>query len=240
MTVNFASHQQQIKNVKCACGIAVTCIDVDVYGLRWIDDAKELVASLLEHDPRTSSHTFGIMAGLGTSMTAEGGKPNMDSQIDQHGDQSAPRLEFVFQIRIDLGERVIFGPLVRGGKQGFVAVQGGEITGPRLQGRVLAGTGGDYPYIWPDGTFEFDAHYLVEASDGTKMRLRNHGYRHGPKEVIDRLLAYEQVDPSGYYMRMTPSFEVPAGPHEWLGRTVFVGTGNRRPDYSIFRYWAVY
>ena len=61
----------------------------------------------------------------------------MDSQIDLHGDQAAPRLEFVFQIRIDLGERVIFGPLVRGGQQGFVAVKGGEITGPRLQGRVL-------------------------------------------------------------------------------------------------------
>jgi hypothetical protein len=164
----------------------------------------------------------------------------MDTQIDQHAEQAAPRLEFAFQIRIDLGERVFFGPLARGGQQGFVAVQGGEITGPKLQGRVIPGTGGDYPYVWPDGTFEFDAHYLLEASDGTKIRLRNHGYRHGPKEVIDRLLAYQPVDPSSYYMRMAPSFEVPAGPHAWLGKTVFVGTGNRRPSYSIFRYWAVY
>jgi Protein of unknown function (DUF3237) len=132
----------------------------------------------------------------------------MDPQIDQHAEQAAPQLEFAFQIRIDLGERVFFGPLARGGQQGFVAVQGGEITGPKLQGRVIPGTGGDYPYVWPD--------------------------------VIDRLLAYEPVDPSSYYMRMTPSFEVPAGPHAWLGRTVFVGTGNRRPSYSIFRYWAVY
>ena len=92
----------------------------------------------------------------------------------------------------------------------------------------------------PQSTFEFDAHYLLEASDGTKIRLRNHGYRYGPKEVIDRLLAYQPVDPASYYMRMTPSFEVPAGPHAWLGKTVFVGTGNRRPSYSIFRYWAVY
>jgi hypothetical protein len=155
----------------------------------------------------------------------------MDPQIDQLAEQAAPQLEFAFQIRIDLGERVFFGPLARGGQQGFVAVQGGEITGPKLQGRVIPGTGGDYPYVWPDGTFEFDAHYLLEASDGTKIRLRNHGYRHGPKEVIDRLLAYQPVD---------PSIEVPAGRHAWLGKTVFVGTGNRRPNYSIFRYWAVY
>ena len=166
----------------------------------------------------------------------------MDPQIDQLAEQAAPQLEFAFQIRIDLGERVFFGPLARGGQQGFVAVQGGEITGPKLQGRVIPGTGGDYPYVWPDGTFEFDAHYLlVEASDGTKIRLRNHGYRHGPGEVIDRVCSpIQPVDPSSYYMRMTPSFEVPAGRHAWLGKTVFVGTGNRRPNYSIFRYWAVY
>ena len=151
-----------------------------------------------------------------------------------------PRLEFVFQIRMELGERTIFGPLARGGKQGFVAATGGIISGPRLQGRVVPGTGGDYPYIWPDGTFEFDAHYLLEASDGTKIRVRNHGYRHGPKEVIDRLLNYEMVDPTSYYMRMTPSFEVPAGPHEWLAKTCFVGTGQRHPTFSIFRYYAVF
>ena len=41
----------------------------------------------------------------------------MDTQIDQHAEQAAPRLEFAFQIRIDLGERVFFGPLARGAVQ---------------------------------------------------------------------------------------------------------------------------
>jgi hypothetical protein len=150
-----------------------------------------------------------------------------------------PSLEFVFQIRLELSERMIFGPMSHGGKGGFVAAKGGEISGPMLQGRVIPNTGGDYPRIWPDGTFEFEAHYLLEASDGTPIRLRNHGYRHGPKEVIDRLLNYEEVDPASYYMRIAPSFEVPVGPHDWLAKTVFVGTGERRPDHSIFRYWAV-
>src|SRR5205823_1493565 len=89
---------------------------------------------------------FASLIGQSSASCQRGSPPSenseMESQIDQHGDQSAPRLEFVFQIRIELGERVIFGPLARGGKQGFVPVQGGEITGPRLQGRVLPGTGG--------------------------------------------------------------------------------------------------
>ena len=32
----------------------------------------------------------------------------MDPQIDQHAEQAAPRLEFAFQIRIDLGDTVLF------------------------------------------------------------------------------------------------------------------------------------
>ena len=41
------------------------------------------------------------------------------------------------------------------------------------------------------------------------------------------------------YCRITPRFEVPDGPHEWLGRTLFVGTGERRGAHSVFDYYAV-
>jgi len=32
---------------------------------------------------------------------------------------------------------------------------------------------------------------------------------------------------------------VPAGPHEWLARTIFIGTGERRGDHSVFDYYLV-
>jgi len=40
---------------------------------------------------------------------------------------------------------------------------------------------------------------------------------------------------------MTPMFEAPAGPHEWLARTMIVGTGQRlsNPDRSQFTYYRV-
>jgi hypothetical protein len=47
------------------------------------------------------------------------------------------------------------------------------------------------------------------------------------------------VAPHETYCRITPRFEVPAGPHEWLGRTMFVGTGERRGAHSVFDYYAV-
>ena len=42
-----------------------------------------------------------------------------------------------------------------------------------------------------------------------------------------------------YYLRSTPTFEVQAGPHDWLMRHVFVGVGDRFADGNIFRYFAV-
>jgi hypothetical protein len=150
-----------------------------------------------------------------------------------------PTLEFVFEIHVQLGERTHIGTLPDGCNRGFVPVTGGEIKGPRLSGRVIPYSGGDWPQIRPDGVAAFNAHYMLEASDGTLIYIRNHGFRHGPSDVIKRLMAKEPVDPSEYYMRLTPTFEAPVGPHDWLTRTVFVGTGDRRPDFSVFRYWAV-
>jgi hypothetical protein len=40
-------------------------------------------------------------------------------------------------------------------------------------------------------------------------------------------------------MRLSPSFEVPPGPHDWLSKHIFIGTGRRGPEGSIFRYWMV-
>lgn len=151
--------------------------------------------------------------------------------------QVPPNLEFAFQIRVELAERLHYGPTLAGVKRGFVAVLGGTIEGPRFSGRVVPNSGGDYPTIYPDGTAVFDARYLLEADDGTLIELRSRGFRHGDPEILSRLVGGEDIDPSQYYMYLTPQFDVPRGPHEWLGRSVFLVTGHRRPAHSLFRYW---
>ena len=43
------------------------------------------------------------------------------------------------------------------------------------------------------------------------------------EEQFARIEAGEPVAQEESYCRVTPRFEVPAGPHEWLARTVFIG-----------------
>ncbi|HEY4773704.1 MAG TPA: DUF3237 family protein, partial [Xanthobacteraceae bacterium] len=148
-----------------------------------------------------------------------------------------PRLEFVFRIRMELGTRQKFGPLPQGGLRGFVAAAGGTIDGPRLKGRVVPHSGGDWALYRPDHAVAFDARYMLEADDGTMIYMKNRGYRHAPPEIAARMEALDPVDPADYYMRVAPTFETPAGKHDWQMRTVIVGSAQRSADHSIFDYY---
>jgi len=150
-----------------------------------------------------------------------------------------PTLEFVFQVKVNFAARVQIGSLPSGVRRGYTPTSGGEIAGPRLQGRVVPGSGADFAGWWPNGVVEFNAQYLLEATDGTLIVIKNRGFRHAPPEVLRRMEALEPVAPSEYYMRLAPSFEAAIGPHDWLTRTVFVGTADRHADHSVFRYFAV-
>ena len=157
------------------------------------------------------------------------------------GDMAPPGLAFAFRIllRFDPGPRLRFEPAHRAGRRGHVAVAGGEITGPRLQGRVVPLSGGDWPMFWPGGLVDFEAHYQLEATDGTPIYIQNRCISWSSPEVLARIEAGQSVAPNETFCRITPRFEVPAGPHDWLGRTLFVGTGERRGAHSVFDYYAV-
>lgn len=120
----------------------------------------------------------------------------------------------------DLGET----PL---GRRRIIGITGGTFSGARLAGRILPG-GADWQVIRSDGVAYLDARYTLETSDGALIYVVNQGYRHGPKEVIERMARGEEVDPALYYMRTTPWFETSAPACAWLNRIVCVGTGARR------------
>ena len=150
-----------------------------------------------------------------------------------------PKLEFAFRIKMLLGIRQKFGPLPQGSVRGFVSAAGGTVEGPRLNGRVVANSGGDWALYRDDHTVGFDARYMLEADDGTQIYMINRGYRHAPPATAARMEALEPVEPSEYYMRVAPSFETPVGKHDWLTRTIIVGSAERRTDHSVFDYYAV-
>ena len=114
------------------------------------------------------------------------------------------------------------------GRRRIINITGGRFSGDRLSGRVLPG-GADWQVIRADGVADLDARYTLETTDGALIYVRNHGYRHGPADVLKQIMDGKSVDPSLYYMRTTPRFETGDARYAWLNRIICVGTGARRP-----------
>jgi Protein of unknown function (DUF3237) len=156
-----------------------------------------------------------------------------------------PRLEFVFEIALTFGEIEMLPALTSGFVRGAVYIADGTITGPRLQGRVIGGSGGDWAEFRPDGTVATDARYMLEADDGTHILMRNRGFLWGrTPDVMDRIRDWmfgdgPPVDASEFYLRAAPSFEVGPGPHDWLTRHIIVGVGTRQRLGNTIRYHAL-
>jgi hypothetical protein len=120
------------------------------------------------------------------------------------------------------------------GRRRIINITGGTFHGARLSGKVLPG-GADWQVIRADGVADLDARYTLETSDGALIYVRNHGYRHGPADVLKKLASGEDVDPSLYYMRTTPLFETGDQRYAWLNRLVCVGTGARKKSSASTR-----
>ncbi len=175
-----------------------------------------------------------VRAADGPSGASQESKPSTAETATPLGEIEPIKLEYVFQIRIDFKERVSFQ--TPHGTRAYVPAISGVIEGPRLQGRVVPRSGADFA-----ANGRLNAHYMLQASDGAMIYINNMGYLY-PKDnkPMDR------NDPSwggdrDYYFRITPVFDTPIGPHDWLTRTVIVGSGKRHanPDYTIFTYYAV-
>ena len=159
--------------------------------------------------------------------------------------EPAVNLEFIFQVHMDFKERVRFGSGTPQGSRAWVPPAGGRVEGPRLTGKVVPYSGGDWARGRPDGVLELDAHYMIEADDGTPIYVHNTGYMYGrqpdgtPVSLAERERRGFVVYPSTYFCT-TPRFDTPKGPHDWLTRTIVLGTGQRfmDPDYTIFKYYA--
>jgi hypothetical protein len=116
-----------------------------------------------------------------------------------------------------------------------------SFSGPRLRGKALPHSGGDYALFRPDGTVSFDARYLLQEDDGTLILLTNRGYQDDTMKRLGEMVfsGGPSVDPAEYYLRAFPTFEVETGKHDWLTRHVFIGVGERKTDGNRIRYYAL-
>jgi Protein of unknown function (DUF3237) len=139
-----------------------------------------------------------------------------------------PRLELLLEARAALDDPVVIGPTPQGARR-MISIRDGVFCGPAMRGVILPG-GADWQYQRADGVTVLEARYLLRTDDGVTIEVTNRGLRHGPDAVMRRLAAGETVDPASYYFRASPSLSAPAGPYEWLNRSVYLCTGNREPS----------
>jgi hypothetical protein len=142
-------------------------------------------------------------------------------------------LGFAFEIRARIAPPHD-GGAGRNGHRRIIPITGGTVTGPRLTGRVLPG-GADYELQRADGCSVVEAHYALEADDGTPIYVRNRGLFIAPPDVIARVDAGEAVAPDDYYFRTAPEFDAPDGPHGWLSDRLFVAEARFTPAEVTIR-----
>jgi hypothetical protein len=110
---------------------------------------------------------------------------------------------------------------------------------------VVPQSGADWAQFRPDKVLGLDARYMLEADDGTLILMRNVGYLAGrAPDVLPRIQKWmfedgPEVPFEDYYLRTAPTFEVGAGPYDWLTRTVVFGIGSRQKTGNTIRYFAL-
>ncbi len=150
---------------------------------------------------------------------------------------TTPELSHVCDIDVDVGPIRDLGPTPHGRRR-IVPILGGRVMGRRLEAEVVPG-GADWQYVRSDGVVELEARYAITTRDGVEIAIINRGIRRASPEVMERMSRAEPVDPALVYCRTVPTFEAPAGPYEWLNRSVFVATAARLPDKVQIRVFEV-
>ncbi|MCM3160634.1 DUF3237 domain-containing protein [Metabacillus litoralis] len=135
---------------------------------------------------------------------------------------------FLFKANIQVANPIEVGDVGTGIRR-VIPIIGGAFEGEGIKGKILSG-GADYQMIRYDGVTEALAHYVIETDDGVPIYVINKGYRHGPKEIIDKIIRGEQVPDGSYYFKTTPTFETSSEKYSYLNRMIYIGEGLRGPN----------
>lgn len=147
--------------------------------------------------------------------------------------------EFVMELKLSVDLPLAAIGNTQYGDRRIARVKGGTFEGPTLKGTVRDG-GGDWILNRIDGVTQLDVRLILDTEDGTPIYMTYKGLRHGPKEVMDRIASGQPVDPSELYFRTAPFFETAAdGPYAWMNKSVFVSTGDRKPEGPVYRVFKV-
>ncbi|MGE3990756.1 DUF3237 domain-containing protein [Pseudorhodoplanes sp.] len=135
--------------------------------------------------------------------------------------------EPILRIHAELADILQFGPTPIGERR-VINILGGTVAG-KLTGKILPG-GADWQFIRTDGAAHVEARYTIQADSGAFVLVYSEGIRHGPPEVLARLMTGEAVDPSLYYFRTCMRFETGARELDWMNRIIAIARGTREKN----------
>lgn len=135
--------------------------------------------------------------------------------------------EPILRIRAELADIQQFGQTPVGERR-VINILGGTVEG-RVTGKILSG-GADWQFIRADGAAHVEARYTIQGDSGAYILVNSEGVRHGPPEVLARLMTGEIVDPSLYYFRTCMRFETGAKEFDWLNRVIAIARGAREKN----------
>ncbi|MEM1050920.1 MAG: DUF3237 domain-containing protein [Pseudomonadota bacterium] len=138
------------------------------------------------------------------------------------------KYELLYEMFAGLDAPIDVGPGPEGHRMA-VMVNGGHFKGPRISGKVLPGTGGDWLRIRPDGSIALDVRACVETDDGAVIYLSYQGRgRFETPEQMAQVMDFGTDDPisgSQYYLRVNPTYETGSEKYAWLNSVIAIGVG---------------
>jgi hypothetical protein len=149
-----------------------------------------------------------------------------------------PSLEHLCDLAVTIAAPVEVG-YTPAGLRRMIPITGGSVTGPRMNGKVLAG-GADFQLILGGGTqAHLDARYVIELDDGSRVFVQNTALRVASLENSQRIMQGQPVNTDEVYFRCQPKLEATTPAWAWLNESQFIGTGRRAPDGVFLSFYRV-
>lgn len=124
------------------------------------------------------------------------------------------------------------GPVPAGIRVNFY-IEGGLVTGPRLQGRVLP-VGQDAFLLRRDGMGELQVQATLETHDGALIDVTYPGLGDLGADAYEKFLRGEL--PKTLALRISPSMRSAHPDYQWVNRAFCFGVGEADLEHFVVRY----
>jgi hypothetical protein len=133
----------------------------------------------------------------------------------------APKFDHAFRLSLQFTEPFRYPSTT--GHRAALNISSGTAKGPKLDAHV-ADDGGELMVIRPDGIVDWDSRMMLRAGDGVMIYWRARGNIMIGTEGARAF--FETGGLPASKLHLSPYFDTPKGPHDWMTRSSFVAFGS--------------